>query len=60
MAVPARGLMGSSNCVAEGSAREFSCCGTCMTWLAQRVRAVILPSVMTVSPFFSLMRFRVQ
>lgn len=59
-AVPVAGWTGSSNFATGGSDEELACCGTSSTRFAHRVRAVILPSVMTVSPFFKETRCRVQ
>jgi hypothetical protein len=59
IAVPA-GNIGASIADTGGSARDVAASGTSSTRFAHRVRAVILPSVMTVSPFFNLTRFRVQ
>src|SRR5580658_102660 len=53
IAVPAPLPTGCSNASAVGSAGEASCCGFSSTRLAQRVRAVILPSVISFSPFLS-------
>src|SRR5580693_2776651 len=51
IAVPSPARSGSSNFCTGGSTGEAACsCGACSTRLAQRVRAVILPSVVRVSP----------
>ena len=60
MARPSAGITGSSKATAGGSIRELSCCGFSSTRLAQRVRAVILPSVSRVSPLCNFTRCRVQ
>jgi hypothetical protein len=52
--------MGSSSFAAGGSAVETAGCGTSSTLLAQRVRPVILPSVINFSPLRSVTRRRVQ
>src|SRR2546429_9881098 len=51
---------GSSNCSANGSSRAITACGSTSTRFAQRVRAVILPSVISFSPCRSAICFFVQ
>ena len=60
VAVPSDGIAGRSYSTAGGSDEDVACCGTSSTRLPQRVRAVMVPSVITVSPFFSEMRWRDQ
>src|SRR5580658_3994795 len=50
MAVPSPARTGSSNFWAGGSTGAAICCGASSTRLAQRVRAVIRPSVINFSP----------
>ena len=55
MAIPSPGRTGSSNFCTGGSAGDSAwCCGDSSTRLAQRVRAVIFPSVITFSPLCSV------
>src|SRR5256885_14523047 len=51
---------GSSNVSAGGSSAETAFCGVAETWLAQRVRALIKPSVSSFSPFRRCTFFLVQ
>src|SRR5205823_3725503 len=51
---------GSSSCSGRGSSVETTVCGNTETWLAQRVRAEISPSVIIRSPSLSLICLRVQ
>ena len=51
---------GSSNVSAGGSSAETAFCGVAETWLAQRVRALITPSVTSFSPFRRCTFFFVQ
>src|ERR1039458_610776 len=60
IAVPSPARTGSSNFCTGGSAGEASCCGVSSTRLAQRLRAVIFPSVIKCSPLWSLTLRRVQ
>src|ERR1700722_1199158 len=55
MAMPSPGRIGSSNFCAGGSAGDTACCcGDSSTRFPQRVRAVMLPSVITFSPLCSV------
>jgi len=51
---------GSSSCSGSGSSVETAVCGRTETWLAQRVRAEMLPSVIKRSPCLNLICLRVQ
>src|SRR5271155_4487611 len=50
VAVPSPARTGSSNFCTGGSTGEAACCGVSSTRLSQRLRAVILPSVISFSP----------
>jgi len=56
-AVPSKGV---SKFPAGGSAAETGNCGCSETWLAQRTRAVIFPSVISFSPLGKLTLLEVQ
>jgi hypothetical protein len=60
MAVPLPVATGWFICASEGSWGETAACGFADNWLPQRARAIILPSVTTVSPAGIRCGLRVQ
>lgn len=58
--MPLATASGRSSSAMVGSSSKVSACGKTETWLPQRVRAVILPSVSSFSPLWRLACLWVQ